>query len=70
MPRFVHRYEVEKFRAITFDVSQRVQDTIFDMYMIDQDDGSKHYFESATHLPVEMQNIEERDIEEICQEVL
>lgn len=70
IPRFVHRYEVEKFRAITFDVSRRVQDTIFDMYMVDQDDGTKHYFESATHLSVEMQSAEERDIEEICQEVL
>ena len=70
IPRFVHRYKVEEFRAITFDVSIRVQDTIFDMYMVDKDDESRHYFESATHLPVDMQNVEERDIEEVCKDIL
>ena len=56
LPRIVHRYKVEEFRAIVFDVSQKVQATIFDMHMIDQDDGRRFYFESATHLPVQMQN--------------
>lgn len=70
IPRFVHRYKIEEFRAITFDISQRVQDTVLDMNMIDQDDGTKFYFESATHLPVEMKNIKERDIEEVCQNIL
>ena len=40
------------------------------MHMIDQDDMSRFYFESATHLPVEMQNVEELKIEEACEQIL
>ena len=72
IPRFVHRYKVEEFRAITFDVSKRVKDTIKDICMRDVETWEQIYFESASHsaIPVVKWNFEEIDISVACQKIL
>lgn len=70
IPRYIDVYKIEEFRAFTFDISARIEKILEHAYMEDVITREQFYFESQSVKAVEMINMEEKDIHEVCNMIL